>query len=446
LLQGRKIILVFHLGGGSCDVSVIKIVKMEEAMTYQVIAVAGDDTLGGQDFDSRLMEHFLKEYCSQHKIEEVIDVRALRRLRTACERTKISLSTNSEAAMEIDCFYEGHDFFSSITRDCFEQLCGNLFEKIEDCVEKAIKEANTTKTKISDVIMIGGSTHIPKIREMIKSKFSDEQMNFTMDAAEVVVQGTVVQAEMLKNAFVQFFKEMKMTDVAAFSLNMKKNEGKMIKILDKNDPIPFKKIEKVTNSSWYCAKTMMRYEIFEYKDNNKTLVQDHVIDINHRRGFKQSFEVTLTMSEDGIFYVKPNISKMSLKELDIHFFNQRPHLDEDNISRMVKEAAHLASLDEQIRQCKLSRTKFLDCILYWEQAIAVEKEQQEFEDAHKDSIQKATRLELEWLDSNKYENAEALHNHLIDFDKKCEETLEHALRNSLPSWIFNVLQFERKSK
>jgi heat shock 70kDa protein 1/2/6/8 len=446
-LQGQKTILVFHLGGGSFDVSIIKI---KDGMTYEVIAVAGDDTLGGEDFDSRLMEYFLDEFFSKHNVK-VSDVRALRRLHKACELTKITLSTNTEAVMEIESFYKDRDFFSNITRDCFEQLCGDFFEKIGKCVENVIKEAKLTKNKISDVIMVGGSTHIPKIREMINKKFIDKQMNFTLDAAEVVVQGTAVQAAMLTNIYVQFFQELKMTDVAAFPMKIKINGSKFKYIFDKNESIPWEQIDVVNSSylskisSYLSAETLISYKIFEDKDdgNNNSLVQEYAIDIKHPR----KFEVKLAVNENGVFNLslQPN-PKMPFTEREIECFNKAPHLDEDNISRMIKEAAHLATLDEQMRQCKLSRTKFLDCILYWEQAIAVEKEQQEFEDAHKDSIQKATRLELEWLDSNKYEDAEALHNHLINFDNKCEQTLADALSNSLPSWIFNVLHFERKSK
>lgn len=188
-----KNVLIFDLGGGTFDVSLLNI----EGGIFEVKATAGDTHLGGEDFDARLLRHFSEEFKRKHKKDLSGNARALRRLRTACERAKRTLSSTSQTTVEIDSLFEGIDFYSSITRARFEDLNADLFRKCMEPVEQVIRDAKMDKSKVDEVVLVGGSTRIPKIQQMLSSFFNGKELNKSINPDEAVAYGAAVQAAIL---------------------------------------------------------------------------------------------------------------------------------------------------------------------------------------------------------------------------------------------------------
>jgi L1 cell adhesion molecule like protein len=193
-------VLIFDLGGGTFDVSVLNI----EGGIFEVKATAGDTHLGGEDFDSRLLRHFSEEFKRKHKKDISGNPRALRRLRTACERAKRTLSSTAQTTIEIDSLYDGIDFYTSITRARFEELCMDLFRKCMEPVEKTLRDSKIDKSKINELVLVGGSTRIPKIQQMLSDFFNGKELNKTLvitrsDKGSIAInQNKVVECESQK--------------------------------------------------------------------------------------------------------------------------------------------------------------------------------------------------------------------------------------------------------
>merc|ERR1711871_1864684 len=191
--MGEKNVLIFDLGAGTFDVSLLTI---EDGM-FEVKATAGDTHLGGEDFDDRLVKHFAAEFKRKHKADISDNPRALRRLRTACERAKRTLSAASQTTIEIDSLYEGMDFFTSITRARFEELCQDLFRGTLDPVEKVLRDAGMDKRSVHDVVLVGGSTRIPKVQSLLSDFFGGKELCRGINPDEAVAHGAAVQAAIL---------------------------------------------------------------------------------------------------------------------------------------------------------------------------------------------------------------------------------------------------------
>merc|ERR1712038_823390 len=186
-------VLIFDLGGGTFDVSILSI----DGGIFEVKSTAGDTHLGGEDFDNRMVDHFVSEFKRKHKKDLSGNKRALRRLRTACERAKRTLSASAQANIEIDSLFEGIDFYTSITRARFEELCSDLFRGTLEPVEKAMRDAKMDKSSIHDIVLVGGSTRIPKIQKLLQDFFNGKELNKSINPDEAVAYGAAVQAAIL---------------------------------------------------------------------------------------------------------------------------------------------------------------------------------------------------------------------------------------------------------
>lgn len=195
--SGERNVLIFDLGGGTFDVSILTI----EDGIFEVKATAGDTHLGGEDFDNRMVNHFVEEFKRKNKKDISGNKRALRRLRTACERAKRTLSSSSQASIEIDSLFEGIDFYTSITRARFEEMCSDLFKGTLEPVEKALRDAKMDKAQIRDIVLVGGSTRIPKIQKLLQDFFNGRELNKSINPDEAVAYGAAVQAAILTGRY-----------------------------------------------------------------------------------------------------------------------------------------------------------------------------------------------------------------------------------------------------
>merc|ERR1711887_16210 len=207
---GECNVLFFDLGGGTFDVSILTI----EDGIFEVKSTAGDTHLGGEDFDNRMVDHFVNEFKRKHKKDLSGNKRALRRLRTACERAKRPLSASAQANIEIDSLFEGIDFYTSITRARFEELCSDLFKGTLEPVEKAMRDAKMDKSSINDIVLVGGSTRIPKIQKLLQDFFNGKELNKSINPDEAVAYGAAVQAAILTGDTSEAVSDLLLLDVA----------------------------------------------------------------------------------------------------------------------------------------------------------------------------------------------------------------------------------------
>ena len=237
--QREKNVLIFHLGGGTFNVRIIKI----NNNLIEVRSTCGDIHLGGEDFDNSLLHHCIDTFKEQSEIDISNSQKALRRLKILCEKAKINLSTMQETQMNVDALAEGEDFNITITRPEFEDLCKEDFDKCIPIVEKALKDASLKKEQIDDVVLVGGSTRIPKIQQIVKDYFGKEP-NKTLHPDEAVAIGAAIQGAIANNVEDEGLERLVLLDVTPLSLGLELNNGEMDFLIDKNTTIPCEKEAK----------------------------------------------------------------------------------------------------------------------------------------------------------------------------------------------------------
>ena len=417
-LEGEKNVLVFDLGGGTFDVSVLTI---DEGSLFEVRSTAGDTHLGGEDFDNRLVDHFAAEFKRKFETDLKGNPKAIHRLRTASERAKRFLSSTTLASIDVDSLAEGIDFHTQITRAKFEELCYDLFSSCLEPVEKALRDAKLEKSEIHEIVLVGGSTRIPKVQQLLEEFFGGKTLNKTINPDEAVAYGAAVQAAVLSGNRGAETGEILLIDVAPLSLGIETVGGVMTTLIERNSRIPTNTTRK-NFSTYEDNQTVVTIQVYEgeramTKDNN-LLGRFDLTGIPPAPRGVPKIEVSFDIDADGILAVSAK-DQSTGRSNAITITNDTGRLSKDEIERMVADAEKYKEEDENQREEIAARNKLENYVYSVKHAAEDPHSKGKLNTTDLETVESKTQEVLDWLENHSTAKKEDYERKQKDLQEVC---------------------------